>query len=128
MRTCVELRGSISVAHNPAFSPQWARVHGHDYMITVGICREGAVDLVVDASIASKRLMEILKEMDGRYLASPSEDVRLPRENIYIVPCSLPGVSGECIAKHIADLLDATWVRVCESAYASPCFYVEKKT
>lgn len=126
MRTCVELRGSISAAHNPAFSPRWARVHGHDYVITVGICREGLVDLVVDASEASERLFKILSEMDGKYLASTQERPSIPSQDVYVVPCDLPGVSGECIARHIAELLGATWVRVCESSYNSPCFYVER--
>ncbi len=124
MKTCVEIRGSISVAHNPSFSPNWARVHGHDYVITVGICREGYSDLVIDADAASEKLRELLTEMDGKYLASPLE--RNPPGGAYVVPCGLPGVSGECIAKHIADLVGATWVRVCESGFAAPCFYFEK--
>jgi 6-pyruvoyl-tetrahydropterin synthase len=125
MRTCVELRGSISVAHNPSFSPSWARVHGHDYIITVAICKEGYADLVIDASEASEKLRKVLSEMDGKYLASPLEKPPLPSPHVYIVPCSLPGLSGECLARHIAELLGATWVRVCESGLAAPCFYFE---
>ncbi|MFN3803661.1 MAG: 6-carboxytetrahydropterin synthase [Pyrobaculum sp.] len=124
MRTCVELRGSISVAHNPSFSPEWSRVHGHDYIITVGICKEGYVELVVDAGEAGKKLEAVLTHMDGRYLAS-SVEKDVP-QGAYVVPCSLPGVSGECIARHVAELIDATWVRVCESGLGGPCFYFEK--
>lgn len=126
MRTCVELRGSISVAHKPAFSPTWNRVHGHDYYITVGICKEGYHEVVVDASAAGDRFKELLAKLDGKYLASSSEQTPLSADEVYIVPCEAKGVSGECLAKHIADLMGATWVRVCESAYASPCFYFER--
>ncbi|MEM0479638.1 MAG: 6-carboxytetrahydropterin synthase [Pyrobaculum sp.] len=128
MRTCVELRGSISVAHNPSFSPQWAKIHGHDYVITVGICRDGDADIVVDADTATKKLQQILASMDGKYLASSSEDVKkLGNIDVYVVPCSLPGLSGECLARHLANLMDADWVRVCESAFGAPCFYYESK-
>jgi len=126
MQTCVELRGSISVAHKPSFSPGWARVHGHDYFITVGICVEGYRDLVVDADEASKKFREALARMDGKYLASPQERVALDAGEVYVVPCNLPGVSGECLAKHIADLVGAAWVRVCESSLGGPCFYFSK--
>jgi 6-pyruvoyl-tetrahydropterin synthase len=127
MQTCVELRGSISVAHNPSFSPGWARVHGHDYVITVAICRNGYADVVVDAAQASERLRGVLAEMDGKYLASPLEKPPVQPSDVYVVPCGMPGVSGECLARHIADLLDATWVRVCESGLGAPCFYFAKK-
>lgn len=126
MRTCVELRGSISVAHNPSFSPSWARVHGHDYLVVVGICVDEYAELVVDAAEASRKLTELLAKMDGRYLASGAERHSFREDEVYVVPCSLPGVSGECLAKHIADLVGASWVRVCESSLNGPCFYYEK--
>jgi len=122
----VEVKGSISVAHNPSFSPNWARIHGHDYVVTVAICRDGYTDMVVDAAEAAERLRKVLAEMDGKYLASPLERPPLPSANVYVVPCGLPGVSGECLAKHIAELLNATWVRVCESALTAPCFYFSR--
>ncbi|ABL88122.1 conserved hypothetical protein [Pyrobaculum islandicum DSM 4184] len=125
MRTCVELRGSISVAHNPSFSPKWARIHGHDYVITVGICRDGYTDVVVDAAEVSEKFRKVLTSMDGRYLASPFEKLPPDIKDVYIVPCSLSGVSGECLARHIAELMRASWVRICESGFGSPCFYYE---
>lgn len=125
MRTCVELKGSISVAHRAKFSPQWAAVHGHDYVITVGICRDSYTELVVDADEAAKRLKEILQRMDGKYLASSSETTSLPQEEVYVVPCNLPGASGECIVRHVAELVGASWARICESSLQGPCFYVE---
>ncbi|WP_148682608.1 6-carboxytetrahydropterin synthase [Pyrobaculum ferrireducens] len=126
MRTCVELRGSISVAHRPAFSPAWGRVHGHDYHITAGFCRDGYHELVADAAEVGERFREILARMDGRYLASSSEPTQFGGDEVYVVPCGLAGVSGECLARHIAELIGATWVRVCESGLWSPCFYFER--
>ncbi|MEM0462546.1 6-carboxytetrahydropterin synthase [Pyrobaculum sp.] len=126
MRTCVELKGSISVAHKPSFSTAWGRVHGHDYIITASICRDGFHDVVVDAGEAGERLRELLSKMDGKYLASSAEQVDLPEEEVYVVPCNAAGLSGECLAKHIADLLGASWVRVCESGYGAPCFLYER--
>ncbi|ACB40265.1 6-pyruvoyl trahydropterin synthase family protein [Pyrobaculum neutrophilum] len=126
MRTCVELKGSVSVAHNPSFSPKWARIHGHDYVITVGICREGYTDVVVDAAEAGDKFRALLASIDGKYLASPLENPPLEPSGVYTVPCGQPGVSGECLAKYIAELMGASWVRVCESGLGSPCFYFER--
>ncbi|AET31843.1 hypothetical protein P186_0389 [Pyrobaculum ferrireducens] len=81
---------------------------------------------MADAAEVGERFREILARMDGRYLASSSEPTQFGGDEVYVVPCGLAGVSGECLARHIAELIGATWVRVCESGLWSPCFYFER--
>ena len=118
MTTCVEVRGAISVAHRVP-GTAYASVHGHDYQVVAAICVEGFADMVSDADRLTARLRELLAGLEGRYLASTSEDPP-PIEHVRI-PCGAPGVTGECLARFIAESLGASWVRVCESA--GPCFY-----
>ncbi len=123
MRLCVEARGSISVAHRVGFSPGYSSIHGHDYVVLAAVCSDSEVDVVVDAAGLTERLSALLREMDGRYLVPTADETATG--GTYLVPCNAQGVTGECIARHIARSLGATWVRVCESGLTSPCFYYE---
>lgn len=98
-------------------------MHGHDYWISVAFCGEGERGYVLDAAAASEELRRLLSAMNGRYLAAPGEAHGLGREEVYVVPCDAPGVSGECIAAYIGRRLGASWVKVCEGSPEGPCFY-----
>ncbi|MEZ0248113.1 MAG: 6-carboxytetrahydropterin synthase [Thermoproteus sp.] len=121
MRLCVVAKGSIAVAHKPSFSPIMGSLHGHDYTIRVAVCGPDDVDYVVDADELQQRLNALLAEMNGKYLKSSREESA--PEPYYEVPCGPHGVTGECLARHIARSLGATWVEVCEGGLTSPCFY-----
>ena len=122
MRTCVEVRGVISVAHRVP-GTAYASVHGHDYQVTAAICISGFTDMVADADKLTAKLRELLAELEGKYLASSAEDP--PSFTHVKIPCKAPGLTGECLAKYIADRIGATWVRVCESA--GPCFFFSRE-
>jgi 6-pyruvoyl-tetrahydropterin synthase len=121
VRLCVVARGSISVAHRPSFAAVKSGLHGHDYMIEAAVCGPDDVDYVVDADELQRRLWSLLAEMDGKYLKSSQEEGA--PEPYYEIPCGPGGVTGECLAKYIAQLLGATWVEVCEGGPSAPCFY-----
>jgi len=122
VKTCVEVRGAISVAHRVP-GTAYASIHGHDYQIVAAICVNGFSDMVGDADKLTAKLREVLMELEGKYLSSSSEDTP-PFAHVKI-PCNAPGLTGECLAKYIADRIGATWVRVCESA--GPCFFYSKE-
>lgn len=109
------------MAHKPSFSQLAGTLHGHDYVVRVAVCGPEDVDYVVDAEELQRRLANALAEMHGKYLKSTREPDG--PEPYYEVPCGPGGVTGECLARHIARLLGATWVEVCEGGPTAPCFY-----
>lgn len=115
------VRGYISVAHKPAFSPAMGTLHGHDYIVRAAVCGPEDANYVVDADALQRRLESLLAEMHGKYLKAAGEGAA--PEPYYEIPCGPDGATGECLARHVARSLGAAWVEVCEGGPTAPCFY-----
>jgi 6-pyruvoyltetrahydropterin/6-carboxytetrahydropterin synthase len=87
MRTCISVRAFFIAGHRvpESLSSKCSKIHGHNYMVRVRVCREGGIPWVMDLDELYRAVEKLLEPLDHSYILAEGQEeiegaknVRLP--------------------------------------------------